>query len=527
MPEIDLPTPISPHSAERWPWAVRFLLAVLAGSLAVVVSYALPFLRPFPLLVPFPVAMIAYWYLGMGPGILCAILETVLTVPLVRQAATVPAGPVREELRISLFLLVTIAFGWFLRILDKQRSQLAFKDLQQQLDTAHMQRELAEERAQASEILREREDILQLALRANGMGVWIWDLTTGAVQWSDEVYRIIGHSPGAFEPSTSIFMDFIHPEDSPRVRAAVQRTQTMGTEYHQQYRVRLPDSSERWVESKGRCQRDVQGRPHRIVGVIADVTARKLSEEAMLRAEKLAVAGRLAASVAHEINNPLEAVANLLYLVTTSDTIADAAGLAHQALDELMRVSLITQQTLKFHRQTGTPRLTRLSDVLQTVIALFHGRLLISRIDADLRSDRETSISCMPGEIQQIFANLVSNAIDAMPRGGRLTIRVRASRDWRNYDTQGMRVTFLDSGTGMSHITRKRIFEPFFTTKADTGTGLGLWVVAQLVERHSGSISIWSMQRGDSGATAISVFLPSEIETMDPLSTQPAELRQL
>ena len=497
-----------PATVERWPLLVRAMLAVAAACVAVAIN-RLPVLHSFPLILPFPVALIACWYLGMGPGALCAVLEGILSFPLFQQTQAGLPGP--TELRIALTFLVAIAFGWLLRRLDEQRARLSITGLEQQLSTATAERELAEERARAAEILREREDILQIALRANGMGLWGWDLITGKVQWSDEVYRIIGLPPRAFEPNTNAFIDFIHPEDAPRVRAAVERTQTTGAEYQQQYRVRLPDGSERWVESQGRCQRDSEGHARRIVGVIADVTSRKRSEEAMLRAEKLAVAGRLAASIAHEINNPLEAVANLLYLIAHSNKVDEATSLAHQALDELMRVSLITQQTLKFHRQTGTPRPTHLAEVLQTVLDLFRGRFLVSRIATELHVDNNAVISCMPGEVQQIFANLISNAIDSMPQGGRLTVRMRAASDWRDYKTPGVRTTFFDTGAGMSTATRQRIFEPFFTTKTDTGTGLGMWVVAQLVERHGGSVSIWSTQRESTGATAISVFLPLNI----------------
>jgi two-component system CheB/CheR fusion protein len=229
----------------------------------------------------------------------------------------------------------------------------------------------------------------------------------------------------------------------------------------------------------------------------------------MLRTEKLAVAGRLAASVAHEINNPLEAVANLLYLITFAETANVAQEWAQQALDELMRVSLITQQTLKFHRQAGAPQTTKLSEVIQAIMALFRGRMRSAQIDVQLRvKGEEASIECMPGEVQQIFANLISNAIDAMPRGGRLVIRIRRSHNWRDRMTEGMRVILCDTGTGMDRATMYRIFEPFFTTKAETGTGLGMWVVAQLVERHGGQVRVWSMQRAESGATAITVFLP-------------------
>jgi two-component system CheB/CheR fusion protein len=242
----------------------------------------------------------------------------------------------------------------------------------------------------------------------------------------------------------------------------------------------------------------------------------------MLRAEKLAVAGRLAASVAHEINNPLEAVANLLYLITLADSTEVARKQAQQALDELMRVALITQQTLKFHRQTGTPKVTLLSSVIQTVLTLFRGRLRTSQIEVELRCEHEVSILCMPGEVQQIVANLVTNAIDAMPRSGRLIIRLRPSRDWRDLKTPGMRVTFFDSGVGMDNATLLRIFEPFFTTKAETGTGLGMWVVAQLVERHHGSVRVWSTRRPDQSATAISLFLPLGDAAEKELAADPA-----
>jgi C4-dicarboxylate-specific signal transduction histidine kinase len=182
----------------------------------------------------------------------------------------------------------------------------------------------------------------------------------------------------------------VHPEDLEHVRAGVKRARE-SDEYHQQHRVLWPDGAVRWVESQGKAQRDSDGHVARMAGVLADITSRKLSEEAMLRAEKLAVAGRLAASVAHEINNPLEAVANLLYLIAHSDKVDAAAEFAQQGLDELMRVSMITQQTLKFHRQTGAPKDVRISEVIQTVLTLFRGRLRSSRITVDVRSEDEVS----------------------------------------------------------------------------------------------------------------------------------------
>ncbi len=140
------------------------------------------------------------------------------------------------------------------------------------------------------------------------------------------------------------------------MKEAFVKARADGSDYHMQYRVRWLDGSLHWLESQGKCQVDALGRGVRIFGVVTDISHRKQAEEAMLRAEKLAVAGRLAASVAHEINNPLEAVANILYLITKTDSAQEARMQASTALDELMRVSLVTQSTLKFHRQTGAPK---------------------------------------------------------------------------------------------------------------------------------------------------------------------------
>jgi PAS domain S-box-containing protein len=445
----------------------------------------------------------------MWGGVFCALTDAVLVDHfLTKTQFRFSIGFAREEIRLSVFLLVSILLGWSIRRLAQQRAELLTQGLRQRLIGATAERQLAEERARASEALRDRDEVLQIALRANGMGLWVWNLDDDAIDWSEEVFRLVGLEPGSVEPSFETWLQLVHPEDMDSVKRAVLLTRDHEAKYHQQYRVIWPDGSVRWVESQGQCQHDSEGRVTRVVGVLADVTSRKRSEEAMLRAEKLAVAGRLAASVAHEINNPLEAVANLLYLITHADTVEAARIQAQQALDELMRISLITQQTLKFHRQTGAPKMTRLSEVVQTVLALFRGRLRASQIEVEVRTEREVDIACMPGEIQQIFANLISNAIDAMPLSGRLLIRLQPSCDWRDRQIPGMRATFCDSGVGMDAATMQCVFEPFFTTKAETGTGLGMWVVAQLVDRHHGQVRIRSTQRAEGNSTVISVFLP-------------------
>jgi PAS domain S-box-containing protein len=494
---------------ERWPWALRALLGCVTASAAVGLTYSIKPLTAFPLMLAFPTVVLTCWFLGMWGGALCAVTDAVLVDRfLTKTQFRFSIRFASEEIRLAVFLGVSILLGWAIRRLAQQRAELLTQGLRQRLTVATAERQLAEERALAGEALRERDEVLQIALCANGMGLWVWDLENDNLHWSEEVYQIVGLEPGSVVPAFVTWLELVHPEDADRVKKAVLLTRDSEVEYHQQYRVVLPDGSLRWVESQGRCQRNSEGKVTRVVGVLADITGRKQSEEAMLRAEKLAVAGRLAASVAHEINNPLEAVANLLYLITHADTTEAARSQAQLALDELMRVSLITQQTLKFHRQAGTPKVTRLSEVAQTVLALFRGRLRTAQITVEVQAEREVSIACMPGEMQQIFANLISNAIDSMPQGGRLRIRMKPTCDWRDRTTEGMRITFCDSGSGMDAATRQRVFEPFFTTKAETGTGLGMWVVAQLVERHHGQVRVWSTQRAEASATVISVFLP-------------------
>jgi two-component system CheB/CheR fusion protein len=253
---------------------------------------------------------------------------------------------------------------------------------------------------------------------------------------------------------------------------------------------------------------NADGKVSRIFGVMADISRRKLADQALLRAEKLAVAGRLAASVAHDINNPMEAVANMLFLISMTDSLEEARSQASSALDELMRIALVAQSTLKFHRETGVPKTTLLSEVIDTVLSMFRGKLQSMEIAVELKAERERPIHCMPSETQQIFANLIANAIEAMQQNGRLHIRVRPSRDWRDRTTAGMRVTICDTGAGIDRATLSHIFEPFFTTKTETGTGLGLWVVAQLLDRHKGSVRVWSSKVPGASGTAFSVFLP-------------------
>ncbi|MFT4113871.1 ATP-binding protein [Silvibacterium sp.] len=249
--------------------------------------------------------------------------------------------------------------------------------------------------------------------------------------------------------------------------------------------------------------------------ILAETTERRRADDALRKSEKLAAAGRLAASIAHEINNPLEAVTNLLYLIHQSQQDIATRGYTELAQAELARISEITQQMLRFYKQSTKPAHAEACALLDSVLSLHERRAALLQIDIDRRYENKAPLFCFTGEMRQLFNNFIANAIDAMtPGGGRLVLRVRRiPRDWKT-GLPGVRVTFADTGCGMSDETRRHIFEPFFTTKEDTGTGLGLWVSAEILAKHHGRLWLRSLERNadHGGSTVFTVFLPEGLE---------------
>jgi len=266
----------------------------------------------------------------------------------------------------------------------------------------------------------------------------------------------------------------------------------------------------------------------RWVGVIAlDASDRKRSEEALRRSEKLAVTGRLAASIAHEINNPLEAITNLLFLLRNfTDLPESAVQYVSMTEYEVRRIAEITQQTLRFYRQPTHPARATLSELLDSVLSLYQGRINALDLRVERDYERELTLFCFAGEIRQVFANLVGNAIDASSAGGRLLLRARRSRDWKNPEQTGIRFAIADTGAGMEPETREHIFEAFFTTKEVTGTGLGLWVSLEIILKHHGWVRVRSRAASQgngkgpvNSGTVFEVFIPDNPSFADEAST--------
>lgn len=264
-------------------------------------------------------------------------------------------------------------------------------------------------------------------------------------------------------------------------------------------------ASDRWIRSVA-APIFLNGQIVGGVAVNTDVTQIRLQDEALRRSEKLAAVGQLASSIAHEINNPLESITNLLYLIRQSESMEDVKHYTTLAQGELARVTEITLQTLRFNRQHSKPTEVDVAELLRTVMALYTGRILVRNIAVDMKLMVTPRVLLLEGEIRQVMNNLVRNALEAMSGGGRLLIRLHTQRGWHR-GVAGVRLTVADTGEGISPKMMAHLFEPFQTTKEMTGTGLGLWVSKGIVDKHGGRIRIRT-RRGEGHGTVFSVWLP-------------------
>ncbi len=260
------------------------------------------------------------------------------------------------------------------------------------------------------------------------------------------------------------------------------------------------------------------GEVEAITAVVLEITNQKKAEAALLQSEKLAAVGRLASSISHEINNPLESITNLLYLIAMSSELpADLRGFVETAQNELSRVCQIATQTLRFHRQAVRATHVNAADLVDAVLHLYQGRLLNSDIRVEATYASSTRILCFENDIRQVLNNLIANSIDAMRQGGRLVVRAHDAHELSGYakGRPGIRITIADTGHGMSPAVRARLFEPFYTTKELKGTGLGLWISSGIVTRHQGRLTLRSTEHPIHHGTVFSLFLPS----MEPPAT--------
>jgi signal transduction histidine kinase len=240
--------------------------------------------------------------------------------------------------------------------------------------------------------------------------------------------------------------------------------------------------------------------------------------EILCKNQKLITLGRLTASIVHEINNPLESITNLLYLMEQNDT-GKTPEYLKMAQQELARVVQISRQTLTFSRETNAPVRVQLADLVEEVLGLHARRIGDKGLRVVRQYEAHESVLVFPGELRQVFSNLISNALEAAPPHGRIVVRIRATRRWSGRDGRGLRFSIGDNGSGIPKEVRERLGEPFFTTKGQGGTGLGLWVTQSIVDNLGGTLQIRSSIATDRHGTVFSLFLPLNLR---PLAVLPS-----
>jgi len=356
--------------------------------------------------------------------------------------------------------------------------------------------------------LREREERFRVLAESMPPMIWMSDSE------GENIYcnRRARDYFGVEEAETMGFgwKRFLHPEDVAKTDAIWKRSFASSEPYADEVRLRRKDGVYRYFLARAVPIKNEAGEVERWIGSSTDIHDQKMAEDALRRSEKLATAGRLAASIAHEINNPLAGVTNALYLALLDKSLGEETlGYLKTAEEELQRVSQITTQTLRFHKQSKMAARVDVCDIVDSVLALFRGRLAGKKIAVSLECERGAFTTCFADEIRQVVANLVSNALDATSEG-RLRVRVRRTRSWmRGLWVEGVKLVVADTGQGIPAVVVEHIFEPFVTTKEATGIGLGLWVSEGIVRKHGGWIRVRSLSEGSATGTAFSIFIPA------------------
>lgn len=299
-----------------------------------------------------------------------------------------------------------------------------------------------------------------------------------------------------------------HSADRETAYRAWNQAVATGDTYQVESRIRAADGTYRWFLMRGQAIKEADGSIAKWFGTCTDIHDLKLAEQSLLRSEKLASVGRMAASVAHEINNPLEAVTNLLYLAKTSEDLEEIRSYVVEAESELNRVAHITRQSLGFYREQNSPSLTSVQQLLESAIDLLKAKINAKHATIETRWGVDARISAVAGELRQVFANLLANSLDAIAVGGIVFVRTSTSVHQKN-GTRRFHVTIADNGNGIENHLRNQLFEPFFTTKGTVGTGLGLWVSKQLLDKHRGTIEVRSRCKGRQTGTVFRITLPS------------------
>jgi len=411
----------------------------------------------------------------------------------------------RRQTRHLLFLLMGLALsiGLLIGLYTRSRMESAYAAFRRQLD---LQRRRTDE-------LFESEQHLRTTLASIGDGVIACD-AEGLVQMMNPVAQELTgwtESEARNRPLGEVFRIVDEttrlPVENPVVK--VQRLKSIVTIGNHTTLIRK-DGTELSVNDSGAPIRDAAGQITGIVMVFRDITLELKTRAALLANEKLAVAGRLAATIAHEIHNPLDSVANLLYLLQHEPSGEESGQFLQMAQTELARVTQISHAMLSLYRESKAPVCVNLKETIDDVLLLMQRRFQVLGVTVSADLPPEIAVEGFPAELRQVFTNLILNAAEAAGQGGAVTVRITPQSASSPALEAGAIVEVTDNGPGIPAGDRNRLFQPFFTTKGERGTGLGLWVSQGIIHKHAGSIDLVSRTEGPDRGTTARVFLAAK-----------------
>src|SRR5579864_6775222 len=478
MPPVDIAH--SKYGSKWHHWTVRYAAALVVTGVALWIWFLWPVMRQDPFAIFIFAVIVSARYFGFGP----ALVSTAASGAAIDYFAFEPRFgfilSANDYSRLAVFIGVSVLTAGLAR--QRYRAQTRAAQIQRQLAT----------------IVESSDDAI---FTGNSNGI--------ITSWNRGAERLYGYSAAeAIGMPVDVLGTPERPDEVPGITRKVMRGEVI--QHHTSERIRK-DGTRITVDISLSPISNERGAVIGASSIAHDITARRRSEEALRRSEKLATAGRLAAAVAHEINNPLEAVTNLIYLARHHPEKQDQyLGMAEK---EVLRVAAIAQQMLGFVRETSSPAPLNVAATLDDVLLLYMRQLNEKHIQIEKSYDPAVEIQGFAGELRQLFSNLILNALDALDDGGHLTLHVARGREWSNGHASGAhrtgaRVTIADNGGGIRSADLTRIFEPFYSTKGDAGTGLGLWLSHGIVRKHEGSIRVRSRTTAGSSGTVFSVFLP-------------------
>ena len=454
-----------------------YAVALVLPALGAVVSVRTHPFQSTPLGLSFACIAIVSLISGFGPGIVASI-STAVSYAYEIAPDNVPfTHGAREIIHTIVIVLLGIAVTYL----------------------CERQRIISERLREALATLQVKTDGLIEAQQASSSVAWTYDAREHLVQWAEGGPLIFGRPFDGLSRS-DLPLDVVIEDDRLKIQEVLQESFAAGTPFQIQFRSRMPTGEIRWFESRGRPS---PRQKNLWRGVTLDITERKSAETALVRSEKLAAIGRLSATIAHEMNNPLEAVTNLLFLSSSDASLSsETRSYLASADQELRRLASIARHTLSFARPRSSGGPAHTAGLTEAVVQMFQPRCASRGGAIQLLRTPDLKVAAPADEVRQMLTNLVSNACDAIEGpSGIVAIDVSA-------DDEYVMIEVLDNGVGIAPENLDHIFDPFFTTKPDVGTGIGLWVTRELAEKSGGDIEVNTEALPDGFRTAFRIQLP-------------------